>query len=372
MSKLWTGAIAGFFVVAGLGSANAACTATGYMKDSIDLTAALINPGTVDGQDVDATGCDIGIYYGPAATGAVKNGSNIHGARYYGILTNGAKVNITESVIHDIGQVPFAGGNLGYGIGCAVDSPQASGGLIRGNTIYNYQKSGIDLRGANCSGVSGNPIKIVGNQITGKGPTSQIAQNGIVTIGLSFVGIADNNVSGHSYTGPNPAAATGLNILGGPCYSLPYQKNTTLENNHLFGNDVGIFLLNFTASCENSPGGASAKNVIANNDIYNFAVLNTSGNGEGPYQIGISITDNQTSVTNNNICGAGYDPANEPAGGFVDLIDPAGSVKLKLKSNKCLANPSNVNADPKAAPMAAADSAAKTAASNGKKPQTRP
>jgi hypothetical protein len=41
----------------------ASCTATGFIRDAIDLTAAMINPpGTVTG-DVDATGCNIGIYY---------------------------------------------------------------------------------------------------------------------------------------------------------------------------------------------------------------------------------------------------------------------------------------------------------------------
>ncbi len=290
------------------------------------------------------------------------------------------KVNVVESVIHDIGQVPFAGGNFGYGIGCAVDSPQASGGLIRGNTIYNYQKSGIDLRGANCSGTSSAPIRIIANQITGKGPTDQIAQNGIVTIGLSFVAIVGNTIGGHVYTGPLEAASAGLNILGGPCFSLPFQKNTILDGNRLVGNDVGIYLLNFTAGCEVAPAIAQ-KNIISENDILNYAVLNTSGNGEGPYQIGISITDNQTDVKNNNICGAGYDSANEPEGGFVDLIDPAGSVKLKLKSNKCLDNPAVVKVPGQtSAPasggaqstMAAEDSTAKSAASSGKKPQARP
>jgi hypothetical protein len=377
MSKLCTGALAGLFVAMAFGTANAApvCTPTGYVRDSIDLTAKLINPGTVSGQDVDATGCDIGVYYGPGETGAVELGSNIHGARYFGVLTNGALVSVTDSVIHDIGQVPFAGGNFGYGIGCAVDSPQASGGVIHGNTIYNYQKSGIDLRGTNCSGTAGNPIKIVGNLITGKGPTSQIAQNGIVTIGLSFVGISDNNIGGHVYTGSQPAASAGLNILGGPCFSQPNQKNTTLQNNHLFNNDVGIYLLNFNNSCENTAGGASNKNVIIENDIFSFAVLNTSGNGDGPYQVGISITDNQTALTSNNICGVGYDPASGSEGSLVDLIDPAGSFKLKLKTNKCIQNPNNVNADGKAkiaSSTAVADSAALSAASGGKKRQARP
>ena len=50
--------------------ALAACTQTGFVRDGINLTAALINPtGTVSG-DVDATGCNIGIYYSDVAAPA--------------------------------------------------------------------------------------------------------------------------------------------------------------------------------------------------------------------------------------------------------------------------------------------------------------
>src|ERR1700741_793799 len=60
----------------------ATCTHTGFIRDGIDLTAALINPHDVSG-DVDATGCEIGVYYSSGVHGHVEN-ANVHGARYFG------------------------------------------------------------------------------------------------------------------------------------------------------------------------------------------------------------------------------------------------------------------------------------------------
>ena len=48
-----------------MSSSTLACTPTGLMRDGINLTAALVNPsGPVTGT-VNATGCNIGVYYGP-------------------------------------------------------------------------------------------------------------------------------------------------------------------------------------------------------------------------------------------------------------------------------------------------------------------
>ena len=45
------------------------CAATGFYRDGENLTAAQIG-GDVTGT-LDATGCDIGVYYGPGTTGSV-------------------------------------------------------------------------------------------------------------------------------------------------------------------------------------------------------------------------------------------------------------------------------------------------------------
>src|SRR5690349_8627735 len=83
----------------GAGRADAAtCTPTGFVRDSINLTAKMINPpGTVSG-DVDATGCNIGIYY-DSGKGTVK-GANVHNANYFGIVVNGDANAVSVDVLN--------------------------------------------------------------------------------------------------------------------------------------------------------------------------------------------------------------------------------------------------------------------------------
>lgn len=57
------------------------CTTTGFVRDGIDLTAAYIDPASLP-PTVDATGCNIGVYYGPGTTGTVSS-VDISGANYY-------------------------------------------------------------------------------------------------------------------------------------------------------------------------------------------------------------------------------------------------------------------------------------------------
>ena len=94
------------------------CTQTGFFRDSINMTAALINPPSVTGV-VDATGCNIGVYYGAGSTGVIKN-AEIFGANYFGVVANGdageVSVDVLASNIHDIGESPHDGTQHGIGI----------------------------------------------------------------------------------------------------------------------------------------------------------------------------------------------------------------------------------------------------------------
>lgn len=91
----------------GLAHATTSYTPTGFYRDNINMTALLINPGNVVGE-VDATGCNIGVYYGAGATGTV-NVADIFGANYFGVVNDGADINISNSDIHDIGEAPLNG-----------------------------------------------------------------------------------------------------------------------------------------------------------------------------------------------------------------------------------------------------------------------
>ena len=211
-------------------AAQATCTPTGLMRDGIDLTAAEMNPsGTVAGP-VDASGCNIGVYYGPGNTGTVS-GANISGANYYGVVADGATVSISNSSIHDIGESPFNGAQHGVGVlyttvhqdGSTTSTPAK--GTLSGSTISNYQKNGVVVSG------SGASVTVQNNTVTGQGQIPYIAQNGIEIASGASALVKGNTVSGNWYTGPTYTA----------CGLLFYQAGGVKQQaNSLFANQTNL------------------------------------------------------------------------------------------------------------------------------------
>jgi parallel beta-helix repeat protein len=172
------------------------CTPTGFFRDGINLTAAQIG-GTVTGT-LDATGCNIGAYNPTNVAGAT-----IYGANYFGVVANGGSLNVTNSTIRNIGEVPFNGSQHGIGIFYTGLTSSVSG-TISGNTVSLYQKGGIVAR-------DGAKVTISNNIVTGQGPINYIAQNGIqVSFGAS-ARVFGNNVSLNNYS-PSKVTACGLLI----------------------------------------------------------------------------------------------------------------------------------------------------------------
>jgi Right handed beta helix region len=299
------------------------CTPTGFVRDAINLTAAKINPsGTVTG-DVDATGCNIGIYYGPGSRGKVSK-ATVHGANYYGIVNNGGNVDVKKSTIRDIGESPLNGGQHGIGIAVVQDT-LGSKGEISDNKVFNYQKGGIVVRGL------GNKGEIKDNEVTGAGPVDFIAQNGIQVSDGAKANVHENKVSGNSYTGAGGVSSGGILIFGG-C-GLNIVKDITIDKNELVGNDVGIWLFNADSAC--SLASPTKTNVtVKDNKVSNGAVNNTSGWAPGEaYQAGISVFGNKDKIEKNKVCGIGYTPVATPPP-YLFFIDTAGAISPQLKSNK--------------------------------------
>jgi hypothetical protein len=185
------------------------CTQTGLSRDGINLTAAVINPSSTVTGTVDASGCNIGVYYGPRHSGSVTN-ANVSGANYYGVVANAAAVTVTGSTIHNIGESPFNGTQHGVGVlYTTIDQTGASTGAsatgtLSGSTITNYQKNGVVVSGAGASATVKN------NTVTGLGPVNFIAQNGIEIAFGGSAAVTGNTVSGHYYT---PATVTACGLL---------------------------------------------------------------------------------------------------------------------------------------------------------------
>ncbi len=216
-------------------AASPTCTQTGFYRDNINLTAAKIG-GNVTG-NVDATGCDIGVYYGHGATGTVT-GAKIANAKYFGVVNDGGNVNVMHSTISKIGNTPFDGTQHGVGIFYTTEhqvgvSSGTARGAITGNTLSSYQKGGITVRGTGASAM------IQSNKVTGSGKVDYIAQNGIqVSFGGSAI-VRSNIVSGNWYT-PAGTEACGLLLYqaaSGVAQQLQQQVNL------LFGNETNLCIV---------------------------------------------------------------------------------------------------------------------------------
>ena len=302
------------------------CTPTGFFRDSINMTAAKINPGKVMG-DVDATGCNIGVYFDK--NGSVS-GANIHGANYFGVVVNGdvnnASVDVQNSSIHDIGETPLNGAQHGVAIYYRnFGTGGMASGKIWSNTIYNYQKGGIVANG------TGTTVDIKGNTVNGQGSVNYIAQNGIQIGYGARAQVMGNTVTDNSYSGTNNAASGGILAVGGACYGGDYTTKTEIKKNIVMGNDVGIWLSNLQGDCISAP--TTQTNIkVDNNSISNGGLANISGNGfPVGYQAGIADQGYNDKLINNAISGNGYNPANSSSSIFVTDIDASTSFTNKAK-----------------------------------------
>jgi hypothetical protein len=107
------------------------------------------------------------------------SGAEVFGVNYYAVVINAAMVNVTDAKIHDISESPLNGTQHGVGVlYTTVDQAGATTGskatgTLSGTTITNYQKNGVVVSGA------GAAATVQNNTVTGQGPVTSIAQNGI-------------------------------------------------------------------------------------------------------------------------------------------------------------------------------------------------
>jgi hypothetical protein len=231
--------LGGLTMLAPSASAAAVCLPTTYMQDGQPLTTAVLNTNEANA-NVDASGCDIGIFYNDNATHTVSN-TSVFGAKYYGILTDGTgTTNITNnSSVYSIGDHPLSGTQHG------IDIAYRNGakGTVQGDQIYGYQKGGVLADGAATNGPATN-VQVLDNVINGVGPTPLIAQNG-VQFSRGAVGMIDNNfIEDNQYTGctkqqQNAGTCTFFVSAGVLLYQVN-QKLIDTKNNTYRDNDVNL------------------------------------------------------------------------------------------------------------------------------------
>ena len=283
------------------------CTATGYFRDGINLTASILVTTTAKiSGELNAFGCDIGVYFAPGSSGSVVN-ANIHDARYFGVLVHQASVDLNHSAIHDIGDHPRDGAQHGVAVYYATTdagSPSSQPSCIVGstlgdvdhNSIYDYQNGGIAV---NCLG---SKVMVNYNVVDGTGAPSNNAAAGI-QIGFGAVSEVDhNNVSGNECNNPTACGPDLVNVEQSAGILLYLAgSGTEVDHNNLTSNDIGIALLANNTQIDsdqltnNRYGGivlfGSSNNVIDYNQVKGGSTL-------PPYSAGMDLLQNSN---NNNV-----------------------------------------------------------------------
>jgi parallel beta-helix repeat protein len=184
-------------------------------------------------------------------------GNGTAGSIGYGIeVDGGGSALIISNQITQIEDNPISGFQSGVGIEIGNSSTsQVGSARIWGNTIYDYQKDGIDISGG------GSSATINFNTVIGQGPISTIAQNGVqVDTGANAL-IINNRILNNLYV---PTTYNGSGII------LENPGKVTITNNIVENNDVGI-------NSYGATGVDIAENIIVNNYDNGIVLYQTSG-----------------------------------------------------------------------------------------------
>jgi nitrous oxidase accessory protein NosD len=197
------------------------------------------------------------------------NGLSGCGPTFIGILYQDASGTIEHNAVRRVRLAPDLPGCQS---GNAIDVESSSGGqssvTIADNSVDGYQKNGITAN------EPGTTVQVTENAVTGIGPTTGAAQNGI-QIGFGAKGhVTNNSVADNVYSPCESAANCPSNAAG----ILIFQSDgVRVERNTLGSNQVGIFV--------------AANHVdVGGNTIFHSVALD-----------GIALVGNNNSVTSNDI-----------------------------------------------------------------------
>jgi parallel beta-helix repeat protein len=197
------------------------------------------------------------------------NGLTACGPTLIGILYQDASGSIEHNAVR---HVRLASNLLGCQSGNAIDVESSSSGesnvTIADNSVDGYQKNGITAN------EPGTKVDVAENAVTGLGPTTGAAQNGI-QIGFGARGRVTNNAVADNVYSPCESAA---NCPSNAAGILIFQSDgVRVERNTLGSNQVGIFV-------------AANNGDIAGNTVFHSVALD-----------GIALVGNGNSVSSNDI-----------------------------------------------------------------------
>jgi len=163
--------------------------------------------------------------------GIANPSSYAPGTNVVGILYQDANGTANHVTTHNqIADKVFNGDQGGFGFYVETDT---SGIVVtlENSSVHDYNKNGVVAKGMAT-------LNVLNSYVTGAGPTTTIAQNGIEYVSGATGKVSGNHVTGHQYTGIPPASASGILFYGAGTGSAA----TPIVLNDVTQNDFGIAL----------------------------------------------------------------------------------------------------------------------------------
>ncbi len=253
------------------------------------------------------------VYVHDTATMALKN-LTVDGAgrgntnnKFIGVAFRNAGGTVENCSVTGIRDTPFSGAQHGVGIYAYNDDGIARAVTVQGCTVVDFQKNAMALNAADTTPMT---VDVSGNEVTGAGPTTVTAQNGIQTWGDRITGTIDyNDVSGIAYSGTGWVATS----------ILVFYADVMVDNNTVTDGHTCIY--NVDGDCD-----------ITNNHL---AVIKTGG-----YGYGIIATDPPAAKPSP----FGEESVEAPRTGVLGLAGTASLLVIDISGNSVVfGGPDNVN-----------------------------
>lgn len=258
---------------------TASCTSAG----STGLTAAIsASHGQYITGTINATGCDIGVYVGPGASGAVIAHATVTGANDHGIFVQDASnVTIYGNTVEGNGVSPHScpaapAQPTGPCISedKAIELAGASHSTVEDNVVVNNRADGgigIADDGAIDPGAPNNGTSSPGqwNLVIGNSVENNTSGCGIVVASYNSAGVLNNYVGGNTVIGTwlgayNPRS--GPPFVGGIVVAAD-TPGAKAEGNTVFGNTIIGSLIPGVVVHSNAPGDFVNGTVVFLNTI---------------------------------------------------------------------------------------------------------
>lgn len=221
--------------------------------------------------------------------GAGSGATVVPGNDFHGIGIHNADVTVDSVTVTRVRDASLTGAQRGRAIFAGNDAGTHTV-AVTGSTVSDYQKSGIDLRGAGLTDT------ITNNVVTGAGPTAVIAQNGIVFVSGTVGTISGNTVTNNAFTSTG-AVSVGI-LLSGAGAGTAVSNNLNVNNNQ-----VGIATNSDATISGNQITGSSSGGIRVDSGSVSILSNTVTTSGAGLRLNGGNIKV-QSNVLNGNTIGA--------------------------------------------------------------------